>query len=130
MKNAVMETVSARFRPEFLNRIDNITVFHPLERDQLVEIAKIQIEHLQQRLKSRDMELKLSYEVLAKLSKAGFDPVYGARSLKRVIQNQLENLLAQEILAGRYGAGEVIRAAVKGDESCLNNASSLLVSAG
>jgi len=108
MKQAVMEIVGSHFRPEFLNRIDDITVFHPLEKDQLKKIALIQVDYLKKRLKDRDIEFALSEEVLEKLAEAGFDPVYGARPLKRAIQNQIENPLAQEILSGRYGAGDKV----------------------
>ncbi len=112
MKNAVMEVVGSHFRPEFLNRIDDITVFHPLERDQLKQIAEIQVAYLKKRLKSRDIELDLSEEALDLLAEAGFDPVYGARPLKRAIQVQVENPLAQEILSGRFGEGDRVTVSV------------------
>ena len=113
MKNAVMEIVGSHFRPEFLNRIDDITVFHPLEKDQLMQIAEIQVAYLKRRLKDRDIELVMTDEALSQLADAGFDPVYGARPLKRAIQNQVENPLAQEILGGRYGSGDTITVSVK-----------------
>ena len=113
MKIAVMEIVGSHFRPEFLNRIDDITVFHPLAKDQLREIALIQVEYLRKRLIERDLTLELSNEALEKLAEAGFDPVYGARPLKRAIQTQIENPLAQEILSGRYVAGDAIVVDVK-----------------
>ena len=109
MRSAVMAVVSSHFRPEFLNRIDDITVFHPLERQQLKQIAKIQVEYLRQRLKTRDLELEFSEEALDKLAEVGFDPVYGARPLKRSIQQLVENPLAQEILAGKFVAGDCIQ---------------------
>jgi ATP-dependent Clp protease ATP-binding subunit ClpB len=112
MKSAVMEIVGSHFRPEFLNRIDDITVFHPLDRAQLKQIAEIQVDYLKRRLKSREIELELSDEALEMLAEAGFDPVYGARPLKRAIQVQVENPLAQEILAGRFGEGDVVRVVV------------------
>ncbi len=112
MKNAVMEVVGGHFRPEFLNRIDDITVFHPLEKDQLKQIAEIQVEYLKRRLKSRDITLELTDEALDLLAEAGFDPVYGARPLKRAIQQQVENPLAQEILAGNFGEGSMVRVVV------------------
>ena len=108
MKNAVMEIVGSHFRPEFLNRIDDITVFHPLEKDQLMQIAEIQIAYLKKRLKDRDIQLIITDEALGLLAEAGFDPVYGARPLKRAIQNQIENPLAHEILTGRYGSGDKV----------------------
>ncbi len=113
MKNAVMEVVSGHFRPEFINRIDEVVVFHPLTREQIREIAKVQIDHLVQRLKDREIELTITDEALDLLGEAGFDPVYGARPLKRAIQHQLENPLAAELLAGRFGPGDTIRVYVE-----------------
>jgi len=113
MKTAVLEIVGGHFRPEFVNRIDDIVVFHPLGRGQLHRIAEIQIRYLRDRLASRDLELVLTPAALDKLAEAGFDPVYGARPLKRAIQQQVENPLAQEILAGRFNAGDVIEVDVK-----------------
>ncbi len=116
MKNAVLEIVGAHFRPEFLNRVDDMVVFHPLQREQLRAIAKIQIQYLADRLEQRDIKLEVSVEALNKLAEIGFDPVYGARPLKRVIQTQLENKLAHEILSGRYLADDVITVTVDNDE--------------
>ncbi len=113
MKAAVMEIVSQQFRPEFINRVDDIVVFHPLAREQLHKIARIQIGYLRARLVSRDMDLVLSEAALDKLAQVGFDPVYGARPLKRAIQSQLENPLAQEILSGKFGPSDVIQADVE-----------------
>ncbi|VAW83043.1 ClpB protein [hydrothermal vent metagenome] len=115
MKSAVMDVVAGHFRPEFINRIDDLVVFHPLGREQIRAITTIQIEYLRQRLAERDLGLELSEATLDRLGEAGFDPVYGARPLKRAIQQQLENPLAQEILAGRFHPGEVIRVDVEGD---------------
>jgi ATP-dependent Clp protease ATP-binding subunit ClpB len=109
MKAAVMDIVGGHFRPEFINRIDEVVVFHPLGREQIRAIANIQIEYLRRRLQDRDMVLEVTDEALDRLGEAGFDPVYGARPLKRTIQQQLENPLAQEILAGHYGPGDRIR---------------------
>jgi ATP-dependent Clp protease ATP-binding subunit ClpB len=108
MKAAVMEVVRVAFRPEFINRLDEIVVFHPLRRDQIRAIARIQILFLQKRLADRDMKLVVDDAALDHLGAAGFDPVYGARPLKRAIRAQMENPLAQEILAGRFGPGDVI----------------------
>ncbi|MGW8310075.1 MAG: ATP-dependent chaperone ClpB [Thiogranum sp.] len=108
MKTAVMEVVGNHFRPEFINRIDETVVFHPLGREQIRSITTIQIDYLRKRLAERDLGLHLSESALDRLGEAGFDPVYGARPLKRAIQQQLENPLAQEILAGRFHAGQVI----------------------
>ncbi len=108
MRSAVMEVVGGHFRPEFINRIDEVVVFHPLERGQIRAIADIQLQYLRQRLAERDMQLELSPAALDLLGEAGFDPVYGARPLKRTIQQQLENPLAQKILAGHFAPGEAI----------------------
>ncbi len=109
MKEAVMAIVRQAFRPEFINRLDEIVVFHPLERQQIRAIARIQIGYLQRRLAERNMRLELSDSALDLLGEAGFDPVYGARPLKRAIRNYLENPLAQEILAGKFGPGDLIQ---------------------
>ncbi|MBI5612978.1 MAG: AAA family ATPase, partial [Gammaproteobacteria bacterium] len=114
MKQAVMGVVGQHFRPEFINRIDDIVVFHPLARAQLRRIAQIQIQYLRDRLAARDMQLTLSDRALDKLADAGFDPVYGARPLKRAIQQALENPLAQDILAGKFAPGDTIVAELAG----------------
>ncbi len=108
MKSAVMEVVGQQFRPEFINRIDEVVVFHPLGRDQIHAIAEIQLDYLRKRLAERDMTLAVSDDALDKVSEAGFDPVYGARPLKRAIQQMIENGLAQEILAGSFLPGDHI----------------------
>jgi ATP-dependent Clp protease ATP-binding subunit ClpB len=108
MKAAVMETVKVYFRPEFINRIDEVVVFHSLERDQIRAIAELQVGYLQRRLKERHMDLELTASAIDKVAEAGFDPVYGARPLKRVIQNSVENPLAQRILAGEFLPSDVI----------------------
>jgi ATP-dependent Clp protease ATP-binding subunit ClpB len=115
MKRAVMETVAAHFRPEFINRIDDVVVFHPLGREQTRAIAEIQLESLRTRLAELDIGLLIDEEAMDKLAEAGFDPVYGARPLKRAIQHSLENPLAQEILAGAYGRGDTIRVGYDGN---------------
>ena len=116
MKNAVMEIVGGHFRPEFVNRIDDVVVFHPLGREQIRSIAGIQFEYLRDRLKDRHMDIELSEAALDKLGEAGFDPVYGARPLKRSIQTQVENPLAQDILSGKFLPGDVIKVDVADDE--------------
>jgi ATP-dependent Clp protease ATP-binding subunit ClpB len=108
MKDAVMEVVGTHFRPEFINRVDEIVVFHPLDRKQIRAIASIQIEGLRKRLADRDMALQISDQALDLLGNVGFDPVYGARPLKRAIQQKLENALAQRILAGEFGPGQTV----------------------
>ncbi len=115
MKAAVMEIVGQHFRPEFINRVDDVVVFHPLQREQIHAIAKIQLQHLHQRLAERDMSLEVSDEALDLIAEAGFDPVYGARPLKRVIQQQLENNLANDLLSGRFKAGDTITVTVEDD---------------
>ncbi len=109
MKSAVMEVVGQHFRPEFINRVDEIVVFHPLDRAQIREIAAVQIKYLEGRLADRDIAFEITDAALDLLGEAGFDPVYGARPLKRAIQNRLENSLAQQILAGEFGPGDTIR---------------------
>jgi ATP-dependent Clp protease ATP-binding subunit ClpB len=116
MKNAVMNTVAGHFRPEFINRIDDIVVFHPLGREQLHRIAGLQVGYLRERLQAREMDLELTPRALDKLAEAGFDPVFGARPLKRAIQQHVENPLAQEILAGKFGPKDVIEVDMAGDE--------------
>jgi ATP-dependent Clp protease ATP-binding subunit ClpB len=117
MKYEVMEIVNQYFRPEFINRVDEVVVFHPLMRSQIRAIANIQIQHLRKRLLDRDLELDITEAALDRLGEAGFDPVYGARPLKRAIQQQLENPLARDILSGNYEPGDVVK--VDADASAL-----------
>jgi ATP-dependent Clp protease ATP-binding subunit ClpB len=113
MKSAVMEIVSTQFRPEFINRIDEAVVFHSLGRGQIRAICVMQIEYLRKRLQDREIGLEVSEQALDLLGEAGFDPVYGARPMKRAIQQQLENPLAQQILAGNFVAGDTIKVDVE-----------------
>ncbi|CDH44883.1 ATP-dependent chaperone ClpB [Candidatus Contendibacter odensensis] len=108
MKSMVMTQVADHFRPEFINRIDEVVVFHPLGRDQIRAIADIQIGYLRQRLLDRQMGLEVTAAALDRLGEAGFDPVYGARPLKRAIQQELENPLARRILAGEFGPDDTV----------------------
>jgi len=108
MKTAVMEIVGQHFRPEFINRIDDVVVFHPLAKTQIRAIARVQIYELAQRLQAQNMELSVTEAALDNIAEAGFDPVYGARPLRRAIQQSLENALAQEILAGKFVQGDKI----------------------
>ncbi|WP_447753181.1 ATP-dependent chaperone ClpB [Pseudomonas nicosulfuronedens] len=113
---AVMDAVNAHFRPEFINRIDEVVVFEPLAREQIAGIALIQMGRLRKRLAERELGLELSEEAMDKLIAVGFDPVYGARPLKRAIQRWIENPLAQLILAGKFNPGAKIHAKVENDE--------------
>ena len=108
IKKIVMEIVAQQFRPEFINRVDETVVFHPLAKDQIRDIAKIQLQHLAARLQDQDFTMEISDEAIDILGEAGFDPVYGARPLKRAIQQDLENPLAQMILRGDYMPGDII----------------------
>ena len=108
MKAAVMEVVGQHFRPEFINRVDDVVVFHPLGREQIRAITDIQLGLLRKRLIERDMGLEISAAALDRLGEAGFDPVYGARPLKRAIQTQVENPLAQALLSAQFGPGDTI----------------------
>jgi len=116
MKSSVMDVVSSHFRPEFINRVDEVVVFHPLAKDQLRGIANIQLALLSKRLADLDLTLQVDDAVLDRLLEAGFDPVYGARPLKRVIQRLIENPLAESILAGKFAPGvEIIGRLVEED---------------
>ena len=116
MKAAVMEVVGSHFRPEFINRIDESVVFHPLGKAHIREIADIQIGELRKRLFEQEISLVVSDEALDLIGEAGFDPVYGARPLKRAIQQQLENPLAQDILSGNFSAGDTIHVNLEGEK--------------
>jgi ATP-dependent Clp protease ATP-binding subunit ClpB len=115
MKAAVLEIVSQHFRPEFINRIDDIVVFHPLAREHIRRIVEIQLGYLRRRLAERDVRIEIDAPALDRLGEAGFDPVYGARPLKRALQQELENPLAQRILRGEFGPGDTITVEVKDD---------------
>ena len=108
MKASVLGVVQAHFRPEFINRLDELVVFRPLDKEQIRAIAKIQLRYLEERLAERQLKLEVSDAALTLLGDVGFDPVYGARPLKRAIQQQLENPLAREILSGAFVAGDTI----------------------
>lgn len=112
MKSAIMDIVGTHFRPEFVNRIDDLVVFHPLGREHIRKIVDIQLGYLHERLAERDIRIHLSDAARDKLADAGFDPVYGARPLKRAIQQQVENPLAQEILKGTFKSGDLIEVGV------------------
>ncbi len=113
IKSEVMDLLTGHFRPEFINRVDEVVMFRPLSREQLRAICEIQVGYLDRRLRDRDMAIEFTDAALDLIGEAGFDPVYGARPLKRVIQQRVENRLAQEILQGHYGPGDLIRVDVR-----------------
>ena len=114
VKLAVLSEVKSYFRPEFINRIDEVVVFHALSEQHIASIARIQLQGLEKRLAQMEMKLDVTDAALAEIAKAGFDPVYGARPLKRAIQSELENALAKEILAGHFAAKDTIRVDTQG----------------
>jgi ATP-dependent Clp protease ATP-binding subunit ClpB len=116
MKEAVLQIVGQHFRPEFINRLDEIVVFHPLEREQLRAIAGIQVNLFKKRLVDSNLQLEISDAALDLLAEAGFDPVFGARPLKRAIRHQLEQPLARNVLAGNYVPGDIVSVDVTEDE--------------
>ncbi|WP_349736306.1 ATP-dependent chaperone ClpB [Pseudomonas jessenii] len=113
---AVMDAISSHFRPEFINRVDEVVIFEPLARDQIAGITEIQLGRLRSRLTERELKLELSPEAMDKLIAVGYDPVYGARPLKRAIQRWIENPLAQLILSGRFMPGDTAHGVVENDE--------------
>jgi len=119
MKESVMNVVGGHFRPEFINRIDEAVVFHPLSKAQIRGIANIQIDLLRTRLSERELNIELSDDVMDKLTHVGFDPVYGARPLRRAIQQYVENPLAEDILQGKFMPGDVIRAELSANQEHL-----------
>jgi ATP-dependent Clp protease ATP-binding subunit ClpB len=108
VKSAVWEELKQSFRPEFLNRIDEVVVFHGLDSKHIQEIASIQLQRLDKRLQQQDMHLDVTDTALAEIARAGFDPVFGARPLKRAIQQEIENPVARLILEGKFGPGDVV----------------------
>ncbi len=116
MKKAVMDIVGQHFRPEFINRVDEVVVFHPLGKEEIRAIAAIQFEFLRSRLADRHIGLEVTPAALDRIGEAGFDPVYGARPLKRAIQHEIENVLAQDILAGKFLPGDIIEVDVEDDK--------------
>jgi ATP-dependent Clp protease ATP-binding subunit ClpB len=109
IKLAVMAEVKTYFRPEFINRIDEVVVFHSLDEKHIANIARIQLKYLEKRLARMEMGLQVSDAALAEVASAGFDPVFGARPLKRAIQERIENPLAKAILEGQFAAKDVVR---------------------
>jgi ATP-dependent Clp protease ATP-binding subunit ClpB len=113
VKLAVMGEVKSHFRPEFINRIDEIVVFHALDEANIASIARVQLRELEKRVRAMEMDIEISDAAVAELAKAGFDPVYGARPLKRAIQQQIENPLSKAILEGKFGPKDTIRVDAK-----------------
>lgn len=122
IKMAVMGEVKTHFRPEFINRIDEVVVFRSLGDAHIASIAKIQIQYLAKRLAAMEMKLDISDAALAEIAKAGFDPVYGARPLKRAIQSQIENPLSKQILEGKFATKDTIKVDAKRDLIVLEKA--------
>ena len=113
IREAVMAVVGQHFRPEFINRIDEAVVFHPLAAKQIRAIAAIQTQRLVARLKERSIGIHFSDAALDHLAEAGYDPIYGARPLKRAVQAEVENPLAREILDGKFAAGDTVQVGVR-----------------
>jgi ATP-dependent Clp protease ATP-binding subunit ClpB len=122
IKLAVMGEVKSHFRPEFINRIDEVVVFHALADDSIRSIARIQLKLLAARLAKMEYGIEIADAAVAELAKAGFDPVYGARPLKRAIQSQIENPLAKEILEGRFAPRDMIRVDYRGSKMTFEKA--------
>jgi ATP-dependent Clp protease ATP-binding subunit ClpB len=122
VKQAVMAEVKTQFRPEFVNRIDEVVVFHGLADEHIRSIARIQLDYLRRRLAKMDYTLEVSDAAIAELAKVGFDPVYGARPLKRAIQSEIENPLAKSILEGRFAPRDVIRVDWRGGKMTFESA--------
>ena len=120
VKLTVMGEVKTHFRPEFVNRIDEVVVFHALAEGNIRDIASIQLQYLVQRLQRMEMTFKLTDAAVAEIASAGFDPIYGARQLKRAIQSEIENPLSKEILAGNFGAKDTITADVQAGKIVFN----------
>jgi ATP-dependent Clp protease ATP-binding subunit ClpB len=122
MRDKVMETVRHQFKPEFLNRVDEIIVFHRLGQEELVRIIDLQLERVEERLADRDIDLLVDEGARRYLAEKGFDPAYGARPLKRLIQREIENELALRLLDGTFRSGEKIEVGVSGDGLTFSNA--------
>ena len=126
IKESAMKAVKTSFRPEFINRIDEVVVFHPLEREQIRTIAGIQVDALRKRLAAQNVELEVSDSALDQLGEAGFDPVYGARPLKRAVQSRLENELARRLLSGEIASGQRVRVVAQDSDSMEREAHELM----
>jgi ATP-dependent Clp protease ATP-binding subunit ClpB len=124
IKDRLLEALRQTFRPEFLNRIDEIVTFHSLEREQIRRIVDIQLEDLRRRLAERGVDIRLSVAARDRLAEEGFDPVFGARPLKRVIQRQVENGLARELLAGHFAPGDLVEVDLRDGELVFDKSTS------
>ena len=113
MRRRVLEALSQQFRPEFLNRIDEVIIFHALGMEQLIQIVDIQLRRLQSLLSEHKLTLELTPEAKQRLAEEGYDPVYGARPLKRVIQRQIQDPLALKLLQGEFGEGDTVTVDVR-----------------
>ena len=122
VREMAMEALQAKFRPEFLNRIDDVVIFEGLSKDSILHILEIQLRHLGRLLAGRDLALDITDSAKHQLAEQGFDPVYGARPLKRTVQKELQNRLAQEILGGVFVPGDTIRVDALGDELVFSRA--------
>ena len=116
IKNKVMEEVKRAFKPEFLNRIDDIIVFDRLTEDNIKEIAKLMLKSLEKRLNANEINVTFTESAVSKIAKSGFDPVYGARPLRRAIQNEIEDMLSEEIIDGNVKSGDSITVDVEDDK--------------
>ncbi|HRE30417.1 MAG TPA: AAA family ATPase, partial [Candidatus Berkiella sp.] len=116
MKSAVMTMLGDYFRPEFINRIDESVVFHALDKENIRQIANVQMSYLQKRLQEQGLQLEISQEALDKIAQAGFDPVYGARPLTRALRQLLENPLSEALLKGEFVSGDTINIVIDKDE--------------
>jgi ATP-dependent Clp protease ATP-binding subunit ClpB len=120
MERRVNDALHAHFRPEFLNRLDETIIFHSLRREELRKIVALQVNRLRERLEDRKLNLEISETAADWLANAGYDPVYGARPLKRAIQRELETPIAKSILAGQYGDSQTVRVDVRGEKLVLS----------
>jgi ATP-dependent Clp protease ATP-binding subunit ClpB len=116
IKEVIWDELKTAFRPEFLNRIDEVVVFHGLDKTHIEAIARIQLDQLAKRMAAKDMRLEVSDAAVAQLATAGFDPVFGARPLKRAIQQYVENPLSKLILEGKFGPNDVVPVDWKNDK--------------
>jgi len=124
MRTAVQGALRARFLPEFLNRVDDTVIFHPLEREQISQIVRIQLRDLSHRLEQNGLKLLVTDEAVSQIAETGFDPLYGARPLKRVIQREVQNPLATALLKNSYPEGSTIEVGHNGSEFTFSAVSS------